>query len=126
VTLVAAASVAGCSHGARSSAPTTPQERAIAVCRSAAPKGTAFLNATAATVGEVRKTTIGTAAASGGVLAHDFAPAPEASFAAWCWARTAPATYVAYAVGPDGTRVIVGTTSGNVAPPDGNPAGAFL
>jgi hypothetical protein len=91
---------------------------AVAVCRRAE-TGT-FVNAQRTSVGEVRQLVIGLDARP---LAKAFPRAKATAFAAWCWDQTGPDSFTSYVVGPDGTKVVVGTTSGShTKPAPGAPA----
>jgi hypothetical protein len=129
VLVVCSASLVACSGGGKPQSKstitdagvattTTQQSRAEAACRASLDRGV-FVSAQATKLGAVRKTTIGTSAPSGGVLAHEFEPAPDDSFAAWCWRRVGD-EYQSYVVGPTGQADTV-VSGQNYAPAPGAP-----
>lgn len=94
--------------------PPTAQVRTVAACRSAVPTAATFFNAEAATVGALRSYRFGPNARP---LLKAFPKAKTTSFAAWCWGhKKSNGYYVAYVVGPDGSRVVYGQ-AGGIAPP---------
>jgi len=120
---------AGCTGGHHSvsnlehpptTAPATPQVRAVAACRAAVPRPATFFNAQAATVAELRSYHFGPNARP---LLKAFPKAKPTAFAAWCWGhRKSDGYYIAYVVGPDGSRVVYGQAGGRVpAPKPGMP-----
>lgn len=127
VVLVAFSVVAAaCSHGTHRAQVTTPppthatpQARAVAACRSAAPPPATFFNAQAATVGALRSYRFGPNARP---LLKAFPKAKTTAFAAWCWARKSNGYYVAYVVGPDGSKVVYGQAGGITPPQPGMPS----
>jgi hypothetical protein len=114
---------AACSHGAHraqvTTPPRTPQGRAVAACRAASPAPATFFNAQAATVGELRSYRFGPNARP---LVKAFPKAKTTAFAAWCWGRKANGYYVAYVVGPDGSKVVYGQADGITPPRPGMPS----
>jgi len=76
------------------------------MCSRSLPQG--FLNAAPATVSDVRSIRVGPGGEPG---KNAFPAAAGADIAAWCWTG-GPGHYILFAIGPDGSRVLIEGLSG--------------
>lgn len=109
---------AGCTGGSRHSQPTTPptQLNAEWVCRRYVTGH--LVSSEATTVGNFRKTTIGT---RGPAQLHRFPKLLDPTAAAWCWTGR-PDAYNVYEVASDGEVQQVASNMSGVAPADAHGA----
>jgi hypothetical protein len=118
--VLAVAMLAGCTHGHAPGIDTggatagERQARAEALCRAAAPESAHRAGSFPTTIGDFRRTTIGTVAPTSTARFPTYA---ATDFGAWCWTGR-PGSYRVYEVAYDGRKQLV--VSGSVGTPAAN------